>query len=403
MKEPLIVIAPHPDDEILGAGGIMARAVVDGAEVAVIVLTDGGNSDAAVAAEDLRRIRRAETEAGLVALLGTLPRVLFLEFPDGHFDACDPEIQTGSAVRGLLSAMPGATALVTDPADAHPDHKAAFGFTSRLVASGLIERLDIMPIGQRIDGLINERRFTRHSLGTLSEQKARALSCHRSQIDSPTGFTIPAAVRSEFCAAEYSRRVHDRQQSQSEAVGADHFESMFEQSRDPWGYDSEPYEADRFARTIAALGQRRYAHALELGCANGALTARLIAHCDAILATDVSYAALDAARARLDGENAVTFEQGSLPDDLPQGQFDLIVISDMLYYLGLHGICRLMTDLQQRARSECRIVITNYLGETDCALSGEMAAEIALAHLPGWTRVKADRTDRLRIEVLERP
>jgi LmbE family N-acetylglucosaminyl deacetylase/2-polyprenyl-3-methyl-5-hydroxy-6-metoxy-1,4-benzoquinol methylase len=402
MNAPLVVIAPHPDDELLGAGAIMARAMEAQTPVAVIVVTDGGASDPAFRSDELRRRRYIEVTAGIKVMLGSSPKLLFLNQRDGAFDARQPEIDPGSEIATFLAAMPDARALVTDPADAHPDHKATFGFASRLSTAGLIRQLDVMPISQRVDGAFDPSGFETHPVGELRSLKAAALACHRSQIDSNTGFSLSGSLINDFCLTEYTRRVHDCAHAQDEAVGVEHFETMFRKSPDPWHYDTEAYEADRFERTVAALGGKMFKRALELGCANGALTSKLISHCDTLVATDVSHAALGAARRRLGDVLAVTFVQGQLPHDVPEGQFDLIVVSDMLYYLGLQGVAKLMEVLEDRADPRCRIVMTNYLGETECALSGEMAAEIALAHLPGWTKVAAERTALLRIDVLER-
>jgi LmbE family N-acetylglucosaminyl deacetylase len=401
-KGPLIVIAPHPDDELLGAAGLMRRAADEGQAVAVVVVTDGGASDAAVTGDELARRRGKETQAGLTALLGKAPPLLYLGCSDGALEANAVDLGDNSPLRRLLSGLPGASLLVTDPADGHPDHKAAFGLAARILTSGLADRLTVMPISQRVDGIFDSNGFDAHPLGKIAEVKARAMACHCSQLESSTGFTLPADVLAQFNATEFIRPVHDRHHAETEPVARAHFEEMFERSSDPWGYDSVAYEANRFDRTIATLEGRQFENALELGCANGALTARLVEHCASLVATDVSQAALDVARTRLAGSANVTFEQGSLPNEMPNGSFDLIILSDMLYYLGLTGVAALMSKVAERARLDCRIVMTNYLGETSCALSGEMAAEIALAHLPGWRRVFADRTDRLRIDVMER-
>ncbi len=402
MTTPLIIIAPHPDDELLGAGAIMARAVADDAPVAVIILTDGGASDPTIESSLLSSRRRGEVCAGLEVMLGNVPPIVFLDQLDGKADARSPLIGPGSDIAALLAAFPDSDVLVTDPADGHPDHKAAFGLASRFAAAGLIRSLSVMPVSQRIDGAFDPMHFEPHPVDAFGPEKAAALACHQSQIGSERGFALSSVVIADFCQTEYTSRVHDRAHAANEPVAADHFEGMFRKSPDPWGYDTETYEADRFARTIAALGGKRFEHALELGCGNGALTSRLVDHCDAIVATDVSHAALEVAATRLAGHASVMLIQGQLPQDVPHGTFDLIVMSDMLYYLGLLGVARLMSKLQDRAAPNCQMVITNYLGETECVLSGEMAAEIALAHLPGWTKIMAERTDRLRIDVLDR-
>jgi len=47
------------------------------------------------------------------------------------------------------------------------------------------------------------------------------------------------------------------------------FEARYRETPDPWGFADAPYERAKYARTIAALGGRRFGRALELGCANG--------------------------------------------------------------------------------------------------------------------------------------
>lgn len=402
--QPLVVLAPHPDDELLGAAGIMARALQNGQPVGVIILTDGSHSDPSINPEILRELRREEARAGLATMLGKTIALLFLDAEDGQLDCRAVDISEGGPLGTFMSAFGGAALLVTDPADGHPDHKAAFGLASRLISAGFGDRLDVMPISQRVDGTFVADGYQAFPLADLAPRKADALACHQSQISSTTGFSLSSKTCTDFMQTEYSLAIYDRIQSknQSDAVPASHFDALFTQAADPWGYDHEPYEADRFRRTVNALDGRFYANALEMGCANGALTAQLAPHCAQLISVDTSVRALDLARQRLAMFQNVRFATAALPDDLPNGNFDLIVASDFLYYLGFKGVVTLTRRIDERATADCRLVMANYLGPTECALSGEMAAEIVLAHLPNWQCVSGDRTDRLRIDVMER-
>lgn len=403
MTGALVVIAPHPDDEILGAGGIMARAKAAGERIGVVVLTDGAKSHPDMCAQTLRKQRAAECCSGLEAMLGEVPPLLMLGFPDSELDAREPDLVDGSLLPAFLHGIDPVTLLVTDPADGHADHKAAFGLACRIVAQGLAQRLAVMPVSQRVDGAFDARGFDARPVAEFAEAKRRAIACHESQTIAPDGFTLSNTVCEDFIRREYIRRVYDRasETRRPQSVGSEHFDALFTGSEDPWDYRTSAYEADRFARTIKALGGRRFASALELGCANGVLTSSLAAHCDAIVAVDASAMALDIAHDRLADLHHVSLHHGNLPAELPSGQFDLIVLSDFLYYLGFAGCVALAHRLHCKAAPGCRIVIANYLGETECALTGEMAAEIMIAHLPGWTIVHRDRCDRLRIDVLE--
>ena len=116
------------------------------------------------------------------------------------------------------------------------------------------------------------------------------------------------------------------------------FERIHAASSDPWGVGSRPYERDKYRRTLALLAGQRFHHALELGCSIGVMTALLAWQCDHLLAVDVAEAALAQARRRCAGLKGVTFYRGQLPDgfpDLPAASCDLIIISELLYFLSL--------------------------------------------------------------------
>lgn len=401
MTGSLLVIAPHPDDEILGAGGIMAAARARGDAVAILILTDGARSDPGADPAELARLRRRESEAGLVALLDEVPPLLFIDQPDGAFSSTAVDMSVSALAEFLHDARPD-TILVTDPADAHPDHKAAFGLATRLISAGCARTLKVMPVSQRVDRVFDAKSYQEQRVAPFEARKAAAMKCHSSQTGSGSGFRLSPQVLAAFNRSEYVRTAYDRDDRSQDATPAAHFDAMFEASSDPWGYDDEPYEHDRFGRTIDALAERRYFSALELGCANGALTEKLAPLCHRLLATDASSSALTVARKRVGHLADVSLVVASLPEDIPEGPFDLIVASDMLYYLGLDGVVASMAKLEKQAAAKCRMLIASYLGETETRLTGEMSSETAIAHLISWRRTRSERTDRLRIDVLDR-
>ena len=113
-------------------------------------------------------------------------------------------------------------------------------------------------------------------------------------------------------------------------LGAEFFDDLYAHDPDPWGFETSDYERAKYDATLAALDGRHYARGLEIGCSIGVLTERLSPHVDDLLAVDVSAAALDRARARLP---RVRFERREIPEEFPDGRFDLIVCSEVLYYL----------------------------------------------------------------------
>jgi SAM-dependent methyltransferase len=126
-----------------------------------------------------------------------------------------------------------------------------------------------------------------------------------------------------------------------------YFDELYEHSDDPWLLRERWYERRKRALTLAALPDPRYRRAYEPGCATGELSAELASRCDALLAADLNADAVALARRRVAHLGNVTIEQRAIPDDWPDGQFDLIVISELAYYLDETQLARLAARLTQ--------------------------------------------------------
>jgi SAM-dependent methyltransferase len=114
---------------------------------------------------------------------------------------------------------------------------------------------------------------------------------------------------------------------------ASYFEAMYAESPDPWGFTTRWYERRKYALTVAALPRERYRRGFEPGCSIGVLTALLAERCEQLLATDISPAAVATATQRLASYDGVDVAQLAVPHEWPQGSFDLIVMSEIGYYL----------------------------------------------------------------------
>ncbi|WCE03872.1 class I SAM-dependent methyltransferase [Pseudoxanthomonas sp. JBR18] len=113
---------------------------------------------------------------------------------------------------------------------------------------------------------------------------------------------------------------------------AERFDAIHAQL-DPFGYRTRWYERRKRDLVLACLPQPSFSRGWEIGCSMGELSAALAARCDALLATDASSNALFQARARHGALANVRFEQAIHPGDWPTGAFDLIVLSEIGYYL----------------------------------------------------------------------
>jgi trans-aconitate methyltransferase len=122
------------------------------------------------------------------------------------------------------------------------------------------------------------------------------------------------------------------------SVENQYFDQLFADSDDPWAFRQRWYERRKRALTLAALPRERYASAFEPGCANGELSAELATRCERLLVCDTSAAAVALARRRLADCPHVSVLHGRLPEHWPEGRFDLIVFSELGYYLDPHDL-----------------------------------------------------------------
>ena len=122
--------------------------------------------------------------------------------------------------------------------------------------------------------------------------------------------------------------------------GADHFQRLYDVDPDPWRFGSSKYEQAKYRRTIASLSSRRFRFGFEAGCSVGVLTRMLATHCDTLLAVDIVEAPLRAARSACADQSWVRFAQMQIPGQWPTATFDLIVLSEVLYFLSPADVAR---------------------------------------------------------------
>jgi LmbE family N-acetylglucosaminyl deacetylase len=119
----LVVVTPHPDDEVLGAGGLIQTALSEGVLVEVIAVTDGEAShphSSVAPALGLADVRARETETALRRLGWNEPVVTRLGLPDGHVG--DHRSEVDAALGDIL--LPDDLCVAPWRFDGHPDHDA---------------------------------------------------------------------------------------------------------------------------------------------------------------------------------------------------------------------------------------------------------------------------------------
>jgi SAM-dependent methyltransferase len=113
------------------------------------------------------------------------------------------------------------------------------------------------------------------------------------------------------------------------------FENLWKQG-DPWEFKTSEFERDKYARQLEMVQGRRYGRVLEIGCGNGCFTRLLAGIADHAVGLDISPTAIAQARTSAAGVGGIEFRVANIMDyDLnAEGPWDLVVMSETIYYLG---------------------------------------------------------------------
>jgi LmbE family N-acetylglucosaminyl deacetylase len=129
----LLILAPHPDDESIGCGGMVAKWISTGRKADIVVLTDGAagfpRGDARKDHSQLAAQRKKEAQAAALKLGG--PDLHFLGFPDGRL--IDHVAEAGARLAEIIRQLKADVVALPFPADRHPDHTA----TSKAIGAAL--------------------------------------------------------------------------------------------------------------------------------------------------------------------------------------------------------------------------------------------------------------------------
>lgn len=144
------------------------------------------------------------------------------------------------------------------------------------------------------------------------------------------------------------------------SLPATYFDQIYASNRDPWGFETRWYEERKYDVTLASLPRSSYQRGLEIGCSIGVFTAMLAGRCEALLAVDTSAAALTAAKARLVGNDHVELRQMAVPGGWPEGEFDLIMLSEVGYYFAAAELDRLLQRIEASLSADGVLVAVHW-------------------------------------------
>lgn len=177
---------------------------------------------------------------------------------------------------------------------------------------------------------------------------------------------------------------------------------LYRNSSDPWGFETSWYEQRKRALTLAALPKQRYASGYEPGCSTGVLSRELASRCDRLIVSDFVPAALEQARARLKDSAHVRIAELATPSEWPDERFDLIVLSELAYFLEPAQVDELAERVARSCATGATVLAVHWCGPIDewALPAPEAHARIQrIANLRGVSR----HTERdFLLEVFER-
>ncbi|WP_310395919.1 SAM-dependent methyltransferase [Hymenobacter sp.] len=195
-------------------------------------------------------------------------------------------------------------------------------------------------------------------------------------------------------------------QHQPNTLPPEYFDHVYQANRDPWNFETSPYEREKYAATLAALPRPHYAQAFEVGCSLGVLTAQLASRCGHLLAVDVSAAALAQARARCAALPQVELRLMRVPEEFPDQLFDLILVSEVGYYWSAADLARAAGQLVAALRPGGQLLLVHWTPPVhDYPLTGDDVHEFFLAKTTAdgpLRHLAGQRHENYRLDLLDK-
>ena len=339
----VMVIAPHPDDESLGCGGLIIQLRAQYAEVWVLFLTNGEAShpnSKKYPAKKLGALRKSEAIKACKILGVEEDHLYSLDAGDGQLATyLENDDSLINRLKEIFQHCRPNTIFAPWRRDHHIDHVSASELVRR-AAEGIDVELAEYPIwlwkkGKPEDWPEKEEILPyRLSVGEVLDIKEAAIQAHVSQMtnlidDDPEGFVFTEDLLQPFLQ-EYEYFFF--QNKAKPAVSREYFENLYAESTDPWDFERSTYEQKKYKNTLKAIPNRTFKKALEIGCSNGVFTSMFAPGCEDLLAIDLSKAALETARKRCSEISNCRFLQWDIAQGLPGNDYDAIILSEVGYY-----------------------------------------------------------------------
>ena len=192
----------------------------------------------------------------------------------------------------------------------------------------------------------------------------------------------------------------------NQSLNEHYFNDVYTRNNDPWDYQSSEYEQKKYQATVEALTKDVYSNAFEIGCSIGVLSAQLAAKCQKLLSVDVSDLPLQKARVRLKDFAQVTVKKMTVPAEFPEENFDLVVLSEVGYYLSEPDLHRAQQLILDHLLPQGQLLLVHWTPFVhDYPLTGDQVHEsfLQLAGEQGpLHHLSAKREEKYRLDLFEK-
>lgn len=381
----IVVFSAHPDDETLGVGGLLALAGELGIDISVVVATND------------REERIVELQTALT-LLGSTTDLTVLGLTDGGLKHEADRLRDGIDL-ALASRRGDATLVLAPwPGDRHGDHRTL----GREVAAACADHGDdllLYPVWLWQWGAPDDLPWDRVSEVELAAparaRKRVALSAFTSQLH--TAANPDGVLAEEFV----ERAVNGREVLFEPETGVvvDHFEALHRAKGDPWSVRTRWYERRKRSITCAVLPGESYGRGFEIGCSIGELSALLAERCETLVSVDSAPTAVALATERTADLANVAIRRMRIPDEWPDGLFDLIVVSEVAYYLAADQWAATVDRIVGSLAEGGQVVLCHWMGHADDFAQSGWDAHAAFANTAGLRLLVQHHDEEFLLEV----
>jgi trans-aconitate methyltransferase len=186
------------------------------------------------------------------------------------------------------------------------------------------------------------------------------------------------------------------------STSEEHFTGMYLAKDDPWDNAGKWSDQRKYAVMLASMRQPRYRRAYEPGCAVGVFTRMLATRCEEVLAVDCVDEAVLQARAAVADHPHVRVAKALLPQQLPDGTFDLIVVGDLLYYLSGDDMTATIDGLVDRLEPGGDLVSVHFRDRDNGGSYDGFNAHSSVGERPGLTHVVHHEDEWFLLDVWRR-